>query len=162
MLDSLPKGYQLRKGNNRDRFLLIKYLKHTYQELHPQQKEFRHLQTTVNRFFSPQTPVWFVEKADQTNSSEINSKTVGCLWIGNAIDQGSGKSYAHILLIYVQPQHRCQGIAKALIQQAEKWAKTRGDRQLGLQVFTTNQTAVNLYCSQGFQTQSLLMVKPLG
>ena len=129
----------------------------TYQELYPQQQDLRHLRDTVNRFFSPQTPLWLVKKVSQS----AKSKTVGCLWLGNAIDQRTGASYAHILLIYVQPQHRCQGIGTALIQQAENWAKARGDRQLGLQVFTDNQPALNLYRRQGFQTQSLLMVKPL-
>lgn len=155
---SLPTGYQLKQGRNRDRSLLVKYLKYTYQELYPQQQDFSHLQETVNRFFSAQTPLWLVEKVEETNKA----KTVGCLWLGNAIDQGSGQSYAHILLIFVMPQHRCQGIAKALIQQAENWAKIKGDRQLGLQVFTVNQNALNLYRSQGFQTQSLLMIKTIG
>lgn len=154
---SLPKSYQLQSGGNRHRSILVKYMKYTYQELDPQQQDFHHLQDTVNRFFSSQTPLWLVKKASQTTKAE----TVGCLWLGNAIDQRSGISYAHILLIYVQPQHRCQGIGTALIQQAENWAKARGDRQLGLQVFIDNQTALNLYRRQGFQTQSLLMLKPL-
>ncbi len=154
---SLPTGYQLKSGGSSDRSLLVKYMRCTYQELYPQQQDFGHLQDTVNRFFSPQTPLWLVTKVSQRGKSE----TVGCLWLGNAIDQRSGASYAYILLIYVQPQHRCQGIGTVLIQQAENWAKARGDRQLGLQVFTDNQRALNLYRRQGFQTQSLLMIKPL-
>jgi ribosomal protein S18 acetylase RimI-like enzyme len=44
---------------------------------------------------------------------------------------------------------------------AEDWARARGDRQIGLQVFQTNQLALNLYQQLGFQTQSFWMVKPL-
>ena len=154
---SLPTGYELKSGGSRDRSLLVKYMRYTYQELDPQQQNFTHLTDTVNRFFSPQTPLWLVKKVNQTGKS----RTVGCLWLGNAIDQRTGISYAHILLIYVHPQHRHQGIGTALIQQAENWAKARGDRSLGLQVFTDNQPALSLYRRQGFQTQSLLMVKAL-
>lgn len=157
MASSLPTGYQLKSGGSRDRSLLVKYMGYTYQELYPQQQNFAHLRDTVNRFFSPQTPVWLVKTVSQSGKS----KTVGCLWLGNAIEQKTGVSYAHILLIYVQPQHRGQGIGTALIQQAETWAKARGDRALGLQVFADNQPALNLYRRQGFQTQSLLMVKAL-
>jgi ribosomal protein S18 acetylase RimI-like enzyme len=47
------------------------------------------------------------------------------------------------------------------MRHAEDWARTRGDRQIGLQVFQYNQPAINLYRQLGYHTQSLLMVKPL-
>jgi GNAT superfamily N-acetyltransferase len=65
------------------------------------------------------------------------------------------------LLLYVLPTYRRQGIATALIQHAEHWAKQRGDRQMGLQVFQENQAALNLYTKLGYQTCSLWMTKPL-
>lgn len=43
----------------------------------------------------------------------------------------------------------------------ENWARARGDRQIGLQVFQSNKNALNLYNQLGYQTQSLWMVKPL-
>jgi GNAT superfamily N-acetyltransferase len=43
----------------------------------------------------------------------------------------------------------------------ENWATQRGDRQIGLQVFTANQPALNLYHQLGYQPQSLWMVKSL-
>ncbi|MBC5793579.1 GNAT family N-acetyltransferase, partial [Sphaerospermopsis sp. LEGE 00249] len=62
-------------------------------------------------------------------------------------------------LLYVVPSHRRRGIAKALMQHIENWAKQRGDRQIGLQVFTSNTPALNLYQNLGYQTQSLWMIK---
>jgi ribosomal protein S18 acetylase RimI-like enzyme len=47
------------------------------------------------------------------------------------------------------------------MRHAQDWARARGDRQLGLQVFQSNQPALSLYHQLGFQTQSLWMVKPL-
>ncbi|MFM5989221.1 MAG: GNAT family N-acetyltransferase [Sphaerospermopsis kisseleviana] len=82
-----------------------------------------------------------------------------CLWAGNAIDQVTGDRHAHIFLLYVVPSHRRRGIAKALMQHIENWAKQRGDRQIGLQVFTSNTPALNLYQNLGYQTQSLWMIK---
>ncbi|MFM6038960.1 MAG: GNAT family N-acetyltransferase [Sphaerospermopsis kisseleviana] len=82
-----------------------------------------------------------------------------CLWAGNAIDQVTGDRHAHIFLLYVVPSHRRRGIAKALMQHIENWAKQRGDRQIGLQVFTSNTPALNLYQNLGYQTQSIWMIK---
>ncbi|CDN14416.1 GCN5-related N-acetyltransferase [Richelia intracellularis] len=64
-------------------------------------------------------------------------------------------------LLYVVPEHRRKGLATALMQHLETWAKQRGDRQLGLQVFTTSTPAINLYQKFGYQTQSLWMIKSL-
>jgi ribosomal protein S18 acetylase RimI-like enzyme len=86
---------------------------------------------------------------------------VACLWLGNAIDQVTGDRHAHIFLLYVLPEYRRRGIGKALVDSAENWARARGDRQMGLQVFQTNQPALNLYRQLGYQTQSLWMLKPL-
>jgi ribosomal protein S18 acetylase RimI-like enzyme len=59
------------------------------------------------------------------------------------------------------PEHRRRGIGTALMQYVENWATNRGDRQIGLQVFQSNQPALNLYNQLGYQTQSLWMVKSL-
>jgi GNAT superfamily N-acetyltransferase len=128
----------------------------TYQELYPQQKNFAHLQETVNRYFSPQTPVWLVETTDTPDPS-----VVACLWMGTAIDQITGARYAHIFLIFVTPQHRRRGIGKAIMEVAEDWAKARGDHQIGLQVFPSNQAAINLYQNLGYFNQFLTMTKIL-
>ena len=146
----LPAGYEIRRGLGRDRALLVKFINLTYQELFPAQPDFSHLALTVEKYLSPQTPLWWVQENDQE---------IACLWMGNAVDQVSGDRYAHIFLVYVSPSHRGQGIAKALIKQAQDWAKARGDRQIGLQVFPHNQPALNLYKQLGFQTHSLLMLK---
>lgn len=82
--------------------------------------------------------------------------------MGNAIDQITGLRHAHLFLLYVVPEHRRQGVGKALMQYAETWSKARGDKQIGLQVFSSNTPALNLYNQLGFETQSLWMVKPLG
>jgi ribosomal protein S18 acetylase RimI-like enzyme len=86
---------------------------------------------------------------------------IACLWIGNAIEQSTGDRHAHVFLLYVAPQHRRQGIGSALMQHAERWAKLRGDRQVGLQVFHSNQEALSLYTKLGYEPQSVWMVKQI-
>ncbi|NET02076.1 MAG: GNAT family N-acetyltransferase [Sphaerospermopsis sp. SIO1G2] len=167
------KGYSLRRGSSLDKALLVKFIQKTYQELFPDQ-DFSHLAQTVEQYFSSDTPVWWVyqEGGEQGAGSmgEITQSPftshpslvpIACLWAGNAIDQVTGSRHAHIFLLYVVPSHRRQGIGKALMQHLEKWAKQRGDRQIGLQVFTINTPALNLYQQLGYQTQSLWMIKSL-
>jgi ribosomal protein S18 acetylase RimI-like enzyme len=152
----LPEGYQLQSGFSRDKALLIKFLYLTYRELFPQQEDFSHLAKTVENYFSPnaETGLWWVVYG------ELKEK-VACLWLGNAIDQVSGDRYTHIFLVYVKREHRRFGLATALLDQAQDYAQSKGDRQISLQVNPNNETAFNLYNSLGYRTRSLLMFKSL-
>ncbi len=89
------------------------------------------------------------------------SLPIACVWVGSAIEQRTGDRHAHVFLLYVAPQHRRQGIGRALMQQAEAWAKSRGDRQIGLQVFHSNQMALRLYETLGYKSESVWMVKQI-
>lgn len=161
MCKLLIPGYQLRVGSRSDRATLLKFLQLSYQEIFPQQQDFYHLQETVKRYFCQDTPLWWVESANSESDATLCDQPLACLWLGNSVDQVKGDRHAHIFLLYVMPDHRRQGIGSALMHHAENWARERGDRQIGLQVFQCNPSAVRLYDSLGFQTQSLWMVKPL-
>jgi ribosomal protein S18 acetylase RimI-like enzyme len=127
----------------------------TYQELYPDQP-LAHLAQTVDQYLSKETPLWWVE----AEALQVG-RLIACLWLGNAIDQIQGDRHAHVFLLYVAPDHRRQKIGAALMHHAEAWARERGDRQIGLQVFQSNQPALNLYTKLGYEPQSLQMVKPL-
>lgn len=154
----LPAGYQLRSGFRSDRGLLVKFMDSSYRELFPQQKNFVHLTKTVEQYFSSETPLWWVE---WNLEAQKDLEPIACLWMGNAIDQVKGDRYSHIFLLYVAPAHRRKGIGRELMQQAENWARNRGDRQISLQVFTSDRAALNLYQNLDYQVHSLLMIKPL-
>ena len=151
----LPSGYKIRRGCALDKALLLKFMQQTYSEMFAGQN-ISHLQQTVEQYFSHDTPLWCLELVGVSKP-----EVVGCLWAGNAIDQIHGDRHAHVFLLYVVPEHRRKGLATALMQHLETWAKQRGDRQLGLQVFTTSTPAINLYEKFGYQTQSLWMIKSL-
>ncbi|HAZ44948.1 MAG TPA: GNAT family N-acetyltransferase [Cyanobacteria bacterium UBA11369] len=161
----LPPGYQLRSGSSLDRAMLVKFMQKTYQEFYPE-RDFSHLAQTVEQYLSKDTPLWwveFLEEEDQEAASLTRSpaQAIASLWLGNAVDQVKGSRHTHIFLLYVAPEHRRKGIGTALMHHAEDWARARSDRQISLQVFLSNQPAVNLYHQLGYQTESLLMVKSI-
>ena len=162
MFNQLLPGYLVRAGSGLDRASLVKFMHSTYQELF-QEQDFSHLARTVEQYFSRETPVWWVELANSNLSDQLphSRQPIACLWVGNAVDQVQGDRHAHIFLLYVVPEHRRRGIGTALMRYVEDWASVRGDRQIGLQVFQSNQPALNLYNQLGYQTQSLWMVKSL-
>ncbi len=145
--------YKLVTGAALDVAALLKFLQVTYQELYPHQQNYQHLQLTVDRYFSSETPLWFVTTS--------NSTKIACLWLGIAIDQVNGVRHPNIFLVYVDPAYRRQGIAKASIEHAEAWAKNSGYTQMGLQVFTANQSAIELYQQLGYQPRSISMMRDL-
>lgn len=167
-LSSLPQGYRLQRGVAGDQALLVRFMQRTYSEIQGG-GDFRHLAGTVDCYFSEATPLWWVLVEDQPQieqkpSNLLPSKSfapIACLWLGVAVDQLQGDRHTNVFLLYVDPNYRQQGIGSALMHHAEAWARAQGDRQIGLQVFQTNQVALNLYQNLGYQPQSLWMVKPL-
>jgi len=161
--EKLLSDYTVRSGSTLERALLVKFMQRTYQDMFPRQ-DFSHLSQTVEQYLSPDTPLWWVEyspEKKQIVKDIFPTPPIGCLWMGNAIDQITGLRHAHIFLLYVIPEYRRKGIGTALMEYAQNWAKNRGDIQIALQVFQSNTPAVNLYNQLGYQTQSLWMVKSL-
>jgi len=159
---AFPSGYQIFQGSGLDRALLVKFMQRTYAEIEPA-GAYSHLATTVDQYFSQETPLWWV-KANRSGDDEYPdhlNHLIACLWLGTAIDQMSGDRHAHIFLLYVAPAHRRKGIGASLMHQAEQWALAQGDRKIGLQVFQANQPAILLYKRLGYEVQSLGMVKSL-
>jgi ribosomal protein S18 acetylase RimI-like enzyme len=156
--------YQLRHGEIADRAKLLSFLQITYQELYPQQQQYRHLESTVDRYLSSDTPLWFVMADFNDAPAEMlhpRDPNIACLWLGMAIDQITGIRHPNIFLIYVDPGYRRQGIGRELMRQAEVWAKLEGYSQISLQVFTTNQPAIDLYGSLGYEARSISMFREL-
>lgn len=170
LAEQILENYLIRSGSRLDRALLLKFLERGYADVFPGQ-DYSHLARTVEQYFSPDTPLWWVDyvgSGDKGNKgqetvaqSSVPNSPVACLWAGNAIDQLRGSRHTHIFLLYVIPEHRRRGLGTALMKYVENWARKRGDRQIALQVFQSNQPAINLYSQLGYETQSLWMIKPL-
>ena len=164
-------GYQLRTGSGLDRALLVKFMQRTYCELNPGANS-AHLAQTVDQHFSAETPLWWVQPVDSSDSSLSGGSLglphnhsrftpVACLWMGQAINQVTGHRQAYTVLLYVTPDVRRQGIGTALMHHGEQWAKQQGFRELGLHVFQTNQAALKLYRRLEYRPTSVWMTKLL-
>ena len=70
--------------------------------------------------------------------------------IGYAGVLALGGSAADILTVGVIPEHRGQGIARALMALITDWAKTQGSNAMMLEVKIDNVEAISLYESLGF------------
>ena len=123
MVVKLPPGYKVTLGKSSEHLILTEFAKLTYQEIFSSQDDYSHLTTTINKLFTSETLVWWVQTEDLQN--------VGCLWMGQAIDPLTNERYSQIFLIFVMPNHRSQGIGTFLLQKAQEWAIKKGDRQIG-------------------------------
>jgi ribosomal protein S18 acetylase RimI-like enzyme len=150
------KTYRFWAGKCSDQKLLIKFLHQAYQELCPR-AELGHLNQTVQQLWSDPVGLWFIE----STLLELSGQPLGCLWLGNAIDQVSGDRYTHIFLLYVNPDHRRRGLGTALMQHAEVWAIEQGNGQIGLHVFVDNVPAHALYHQLGYSSQAIFLQKRL-
>lgn len=149
----LPAGW-LRRGSCADRPLLLARLQTTYQELSPHPIAPEAIAATLDRLLSPETPLWWVQPPEE-------SEPIAGLWLGWAIDPQTGDRRAQLLWIWVRPDARRQGIATALVRQAEAFAQQAGCDRLGLQVAAQNPGAIAFYQALGYATQSIELVKSL-
>ncbi|MBD2234117.1 GNAT family N-acetyltransferase [Phormidium tenue FACHB-1052] len=154
---TLP-GYRLRSGSSRDRTTVVKFMERTYSELDPHLPT-SHIAATVDRYLGRETPLWWVDVDAPAGSV---ASPVGAIWLGQATDQRSGVLHPYVLMLYVAPEHRRQGIATALLAVAHRWAQQQGHRQISLQVFSDNPAAQALYQSLGYYPEAVLLKKELG
>ena len=161
---SWPPGYRLIEGSTADRSRLIATMEKAYGELGA--TSLTHIGPTVDRYFAAPSSLWWLE----TNSSLAGSRIgftaqtvepVGCLWLGQSVDQLTGAPQAYVYLVYVALEHRRQGLGCALMTQARVWAQAQGYHQLSLQVFTDNVAALKLYDSLGYQARAVWMTLDL-
>ncbi|QQE64747.1 GNAT family N-acetyltransferase [Leptolyngbya sp. BL0902] len=149
-------GYHLRLGSPLDRATLVKFMERTYQEL-DDSLPIQHLAATVDRYLSGDTPLWIIERPRSRGSTIA----VGCIWLGQATDQRSGLLHPYVLLLYVHPDHRRNGLATELLHTAHQWAQAEGYTQISLQVFSENAPAQALYQKLGYQPEAILMKRPI-
>ncbi len=169
--------YRVRLGSPLDRALLLKFARRAYREIEPKRSS-ETLPKTIDRYLSQTTPIWWIETRDETASNpaaatakaasiaqlphfKTSHNPVACLWLGTATTPTDDELRAYVLLVYVAPEHRRQGLASYLLEQAEAWARQRGDHRIGLQVMAQNTAAIALYRKLGYTTISQWMSKSI-
>jgi len=95
---------------------------------------------------------------------EIRQKTgniAGFLWVVICQNNWSGDRYGYVNNIYVPPSRRGAGLSKELLKQSEEWFRARGIKRIRLTVTATNESAVALYRSCGYDVDRWEMEKTL-
>jgi GNAT superfamily N-acetyltransferase len=86
---------------------------------------------------------------------------LGFTHLETAIDYFTLLPHGHISDLVVAPNGEGRGIARALIETAERWARDRGYPTLTLNVFTENHHARAVYRRLGFGEDTMRYVKAL-
>lgn len=159
------ENYSLETGSSLQRARLVKFMQRAYREMGYEQVG-AHLADTVERHLSQQSQLWWLIDGQAATlpvglPGIHHREPVGCLWLGEAVDQRNGQKQAYVFLLYVAPAHRCQGLGTALMCHAQLWAKQQGYRHIGLQVFEENVAAIRLYRKLGYQSQAQWMSLPI-
>ncbi|MGD1948458.1 MAG: GNAT family N-acetyltransferase [Leptolyngbyaceae cyanobacterium] len=154
---SWPLGYRLVQGSSLDRSRLMSTLGNAYEELGATQLD--HLAKTVELYLEGPSMLWWLEKTgtSRVGFTAVQSESVGCLWLGQSINQLTGALQAYIYLVYVVPQYRRQGMGRKLMQHAKNWAIKQGYEQISLQVFVNNTAALKLYETLGYRYSATLL-----
>jgi RimJ/RimL family protein N-acetyltransferase len=85
--------------------------------------------------------------------AEDEGEIVGRLSV--ARDPHSASRHVADLGLMVAASHRRRGIGRALLEQAEAWARSAGVIKLELHVFPWNEPAIRLYEEFGFEREGL-------
>ena len=156
---SLPiENYHLKAGSVLDRARLVKFMQRAYEEMGGG-GDMSHLADTVQRHFSSKSHLWWlIDERSPVPSSlpgTARQEPVGCVWLGEGIDQRNGAKQAYVFLLYVAIAHRRQGLGRAMMQHAHHWAKQQDYGQIGLQVFEDNASARSLYEQMGYLPKAM-------
>ena len=93
--------------------------------------------------------------------AETDNTCLGFIHARSYKDSISGETCGTVPLLAVSPEAQGMGIGGILIESAEIWAKNLGYRLLHLEVFANNTNAYRFYQNQGFQAETIHMIKPL-
>ncbi len=153
-------GYRLEPGSTLDRARLVKFMQRAYRDLGATETG-NHLADTVNRHFTASSKLWWLIGPQSFLSGGLpglqRHEPMGCLWLGESIDQRNGHRQAYVFLLYVEASHRRKGLGSALMQHAHRWARAQDYRQINLQVFEDNMAALSLYRKMGYTPQARWM-----
>jgi len=111
---------------------------------------------TLLRWLDGDAPHTFVRVA-----SSPNENVAGLAIVTLGDEMLSHEPSAHLEVLAVDPTQRRQGIAQALIDDAEQESRQRGAKSMSLHVFTNNTRARKLYEKCGFESEIIRCYKEI-
>lgn len=94
--------------------------------------------------------------------AEHEGGIAGFAYVVTHRDYFTGEEHAYLEDLAVAPRTRGQGVAGALMQDVERWARARGYRHLRLAVWFQNHRARGLYEHLGYRPETMYYQKDLG
>jgi GNAT superfamily N-acetyltransferase len=98
--------------------------------------------------------------------AELDGRVVGHLFLLIAEDaiyvREELRTYAYVSDLFVREEVRGLGVGKALMAEAERFARERGLRRLMIGVLSGNARAEQLYTRLGFAPHAIELTKPIG
>lgn len=93
--------------------------------------------------------------------AEGETGPAGCVYVVTNRDYFTGEALAYVEVLAVAPEARGAGVARALMEAAEGWARTLGYRRIRLAVWNQNERARGLYEHLGFLPETMYYLKEL-
>ena len=95
--------------------------------------------------------------------AEIDSKVIGSgsARIERSDDYLKHRTYSYLGFMYVVPEHRGKGVNKKVIAALENWSRSRGVKEMRLEVYDANAGAVTAYEKAGYAKLTVWMRKEL-
>lgn len=94
-------------------------------------------------------------------AEDENQQLLGFLHVTKNTDFFTGENQGYVSSIAVSKEGEGRGVAKRLMEKAEEWTKSKGYKQLVLNVFANNQRAVDFYSYLNYEKEIIKMVKEL-
>jgi ribosomal protein S18 acetylase RimI-like enzyme len=119
---------------------------------------------TFQQYFTALTPADLTRDAGSeafVATTEDVGMPLGLLVMKPDADYFTGHPRAYVEILVVAEEAEGRGIGKALMAYAEQWAQARGCREVVLDVFANNPSAIAFYERIGFVPDHIRMSKPL-
>jgi GNAT superfamily N-acetyltransferase len=88
-------------------------------------------------------------------------KLLGYVFATTRFDYFTKLPHAHVEILVLDSASEGRGVARALMDNAEDWARSRGYGRVTLNVFATNAKAKGLYEHLGYQPETVHYLKDL-
>ena len=85
----------------------------------------------------------------------------GVVCLTTTVDYFTREPLAHIEVLAVDPAAQGRGVARALMQAAESWARERGFKRVSLNVWVQNERARGLYEHLGYGAETMHYLKEI-
>ena len=108
-----------------------------------------------------QSGMLLTEPAAEAFVATIAGEPSGLVSVHPDTDYFTGHARAYVDLLVVARESEGRGVGRALMAHVEAWARGRGCREVVLDVFASNASAIGFYDRCGYRPDHIRMAKPL-